>query len=242
MDYGLVGFLGRIDSAGTGDAAWLATLDFLREEGVEHVHYAFRDTTGGSAAWRRRTTLPEWWLDLYAHRGFASVDPGRAHFERSCEPVLTGADFAPAQTVPLRTAFHEESRSLGIKNGFVVPLRRERRERAGAFACETRFSRSELERWFARIGSTLVMALYYADARHRELVRDEAARAIRLTIRERECLLWLAKGLRNDRISERMGISNPTVEMHLANARRKLGAFTREQALARAVALRLISP
>jgi DNA-binding CsgD family transcriptional regulator len=87
-----------------------------------------------------------------------------------------------------------------------------------------------------------VVALYYADAQHWALVREEAARAIRLTTRERECLLWLAKGLRNDRISERMGISNPTVEMHLAHARQKLGASTREQALAKAVALRLISP
>jgi DNA-binding CsgD family transcriptional regulator len=242
MDKGLTSFLGRIDLAGTADAAWSATLDFLRDEGVEHVHYAYRDNRSGSDAWHRRTTLPDWWLELYAHRGFASIDPGRAHFFRSCEPVLTGADFAPAQSLPLRTAFHEESRSLGIQNGFVVPLRHERRERVGAFACETRLSRPALERWSARIGSTLVVALYYADAQHHGLLRDEAARAIRLTIRERECLLWLAKGFRNDRIAERMGISNPTVEMHLTNARRKLGAFTREQALARAVALRLISP
>jgi DNA-binding CsgD family transcriptional regulator len=241
MDYRLAGFLGRIDLADTGDAAWAATLDFLREEGVEHVHYAYSDTGRGSEAWRRRTTLPAWWLELYTDRGFASVDPGRAHCELSRQPILTGADFAPARATPLRTAFHAESRALGIKNGFVVPLRDENHA-VGSFSCETRFSRSALEAWHRRIGSTLLVALYYADAVHKRLVREEAARAIRLTLRERECLLWLAKGLRNDRISERMSISNPTVEMHLANARRKLGAFTREQAVARAVALRLISP
>jgi DNA-binding CsgD family transcriptional regulator len=47
--------------------------------------------------------------------------------------------------------------------------------------------------------------------------------------------------LRNDRIAEKLGISRPTVELHLANARRKLNAKTREQALARAVALGLLS-
>jgi DNA-binding CsgD family transcriptional regulator len=37
-------------------------------------------------------------------------------------------------------------------------------------------------------------------------------------------------------------ISNPTVEMHVAHARRKLNAATREQALPFAIVLRLISP
>jgi DNA-binding CsgD family transcriptional regulator len=46
--------------------------------------------------------------------------------------------------------------------------------------------------------------------------------------------------MRYDRIAERLGISRPTVELHLANARRKLGARTREQALAKAVALGLL--
>jgi DNA-binding CsgD family transcriptional regulator len=46
--------------------------------------------------------------------------------------------------------------------------------------------------------------------------------------------------MRHDRIAERLGISRPTVELHLANARRKLNARTREQALARAVAFGLL--
>jgi DNA-binding CsgD family transcriptional regulator len=53
-------------------------------------------------------------------------------------------------------------------------------------------------------------------------------------------LRWLAAGLRYDRIAERLGISLVTVELHVANAKRKLDAKTREQALAIAVALRLL--
>ena len=159
------------------------------------------------------------------------------------KPVLmTGLDFAPPQSSPLRIAFHEESRLLGITNGFVIPIRHEGDRRSGGFSCGTRFARRELERWWARIGSTVEVALHYADAHHLRLTRQAAARMIRLTDRERECLLWLSRGLRNDRIAERMGITNPTVELHLANARRKLSASTREQALAKAVALSLIAP
>lgn len=53
-----------------------------------------------------------------------------------------------------------------------------------------------------------------------------------LSRRERECLTLLAQGLRTQRIAERIAISPATVEFHFKNARKKLGALTREQALA----------
>jgi DNA-binding CsgD family transcriptional regulator len=190
----------------------------------------------------RRTTSPEWWLEHYVARRFAVVDPGRAHCRRSSDVLLTGLDFASPDADPHQTAFFEESRSLGIRNGFVLPLRLGRDQRFGGFSCQMRLSPDKLDRWFAEVGSTLQVALFYADWKHLELMRRADAEAVGLSPRERECLLWLAKGLRNDRVAERMGISNPTVEMHLAHARRKLGAATREQALAKALALHLISP
>lgn len=53
-----------------------------------------------------------------------------------------------------------------------------------------------------------------------------------LSRRERQCLSLLAQGLRTQRIAERIAISPATVEFHFKNARKKLGALTREQALA----------
>lgn len=53
-----------------------------------------------------------------------------------------------------------------------------------------------------------------------------------LSRREKECLTLLAKGMRTQRIAEQIAISPATVEFHFKNARRKLGALTREQALA----------
>jgi len=56
-----------------------------------------------------------------------------------------------------------------------------------------------------------------------------------LTPREVECLQALAEGLTNDGIARRFAIALPTVAMHLVNARHKLGAATREHAVAIAV-------
>lgn len=53
-----------------------------------------------------------------------------------------------------------------------------------------------------------------------------------LTRREADVLSLLTAGERVDRIAESLGISARTVEFHLSNARRKLGARTREQAVA----------
>jgi DNA-binding NarL/FixJ family response regulator len=58
----------------------------------------------------------------------------------------------------------------------------------------------------------------------------------RLTNREREVLLLLADGLRQDDIAERLFISRKTVGTHVANILRKLGVRSQTQAVA--VALR----
>ncbi len=61
-----------------------------------------------------------------------------------------------------------------------------------------------------------------------------------LTHREVQCIEGLASGLSNSDIAKRLQISVPTVALHLSNARRKLGAKTREQAVALAVTRGLI--
>ena len=83
-----------------------------------------------------------------------------------------------------------------------------------------------------------------ASAVGRRMVELEAAAPpdVRLTRREAECLLRLARGERVDRIAERMGLSNTTIEFHLANARRRLGARTSVEAVVQAILARLIVP
>jgi DNA-binding CsgD family transcriptional regulator len=63
-----------------------------------------------------------------------------------------------------------------------------------------------------------------------------------LSPREAEVLSWLAQGLDGAGIAHRMGIAQVTVAKHLRTVRLKLGAQTREQALAVAIRDGLISP
>lgn len=63
-----------------------------------------------------------------------------------------------------------------------------------------------------------------------------------LPARERETLMWLARGLQSAEIAHRMGIEPVTVSKHLQGARLRLGARTREQAVAIAVRDGLLHP
>jgi LuxR family quorum sensing-dependent transcriptional regulator len=54
-----------------------------------------------------------------------------------------------------------------------------------------------------------------------------------LTNRERNCLAFVADGRTDWQIAVLLGVSEPTVRFHLNNARRKLGAVNRAQAVAR---------
>ena len=64
----------------------------------------------------------------------------------------------------------------------------------------------------------------------------------RLSPREIECLQALAEGHNSAGISKLLHIAVPTVAMHLVNARKKLDAKTREQAVAKAVKRGLVEP
>ena len=62
----------------------------------------------------------------------------------------------------------------------------------------------------------------------------------RLTAREIEVLNWVAAGLRNDRVADKMGITSATVNFHVTSIKKKLKAKTREHAVAIAFTHNLI--
>lgn len=67
---------------------------------------------------------------------------------------------------------------------------------------------------------------------------DEAE--VRLTDRERDAISWVAEGKSDWEISVILGVSETTVRFHVDNARRKLGAVNRTQAVARLAAARML--
>ncbi len=99
-----------------------------------------------------------------------------------------------------------------------------------------------------RLQQTLPQALYLLALLHeaasglvdRDLVAD--GQTAELTEREHECLAWCAEGKTAWETAQILGISERTVIFHLQNVNLKLGVSSRQQAVARAIALGLLLP
>ncbi|MFC2950682.1 response regulator transcription factor [Marinicaulis aureus] len=100
-----------------------------------------------------------------------------------------------------------------------------------------RFNESEyrLDDLIGRHGKDIHLASVLAYERLAAMPFEEKVHPKLLSNRERECLTWLCAGLRVVAIAEKLSISNSAVNLYINNAKNKLGAKTREQAVARAL-------
>jgi DNA-binding CsgD family transcriptional regulator len=81
---------------------------------------------------------------------------------------------------------------------------------------------------------------------HRMVLRShfniDGVTLVRLTPREKECLVWAAHGHTSKQIGENLGLTASTVNFFIDAAVGKLAAANRAHAAAKAVALGLIAP
>lgn len=167
---------------------------------------------------------PPGWLDAYGRRG---LDRGN--------PVI----FAPARRVsPFRWSAPgfpdldgwrglRLARELGVQDGLAVPCH-EPGGRVGVVSMG--FERLDLSPGELRI---VALAAVMAHERMAQLGAIPLPRAPALSQRERDCLAYVADGLSDGEIAERLGIAQATAHSHVENAKRKLGARSRAQAVAR---------
>jgi DNA-binding CsgD family transcriptional regulator len=80
-------------------------------------------------------------------------------------------------------------------------------------------------------------------ARLSRVTRNEiGAQQTDLSDREIEALTWVARGKTSAEIARILNLSKRTIDFHIDNAREKLGAVTRIQAVIKAAQGRLIDP
>lgn len=237
----------RLESSPTVAAAWDAAVAALLQLDVawcHHAHVAGDGPPGARpVAVLRLSTLPAAWQAHHAAERYWEVDGAVRHCGRSLAVLPTGLGFALAACDAGWARMCAAAREAGLGDGLVVPLRGGPGAGWGGFALVTRERDAGFEAWRAAKGRAAVLVAQLAAQRLLVLAEAESLRtAPRLSPRERECLVWLCAGLRSDRIAERLGLSGATVDLHLARARRRLGAKTREQAVAKALMLGLLRP
>lgn len=240
-DNGLAGFAEAMGQADGFAERWRRLVQYFGSVGADQINYGVLDNvtfSGSETPVTFISTMDAGWIAYYGEQRFDLHDPhvkfvreGRHAPYRWSEAVLPRLDdlherHVVAQTVDagLRAQIHMIAPDpLGV---------------AGPIGGVTIGSSLRPKEFFAAIEDR-DLALVSAAAIFHNLsigeVRRQQVGARALSARERDCMTYVAAGLRTARISEKMRLSEVTVEMHLKNARMKLGARTTSQAIARAM-------
>jgi len=238
-------FLDRLEAARSSDVAWQVVQDFFAEQGLPWLCYGYTARSKSSLLRvpELRTNVPKIYVDRWFEDDICANDPCVRHSIASDQIAVFGSEFLRrGECHEAVYEFYRDIRSIGSLSVVTIPLRSLRRKAAGFFEVGGAFTGPDIRRVLEEAQRKIALAIYFADERLLALSDAEASADAGLSVRETECLQWLAKGLRYDQIAYRLGISIATVRFHIANARRKLNVKTPEQAVARAVFTRLIDP
>lgn len=202
-----------------------------------------RPGTVGTELLRHWTTTGPRWKAQYRKHAFQLVDPRVTLTVGRSIPLPWQQD--DEATDPRLRAFHAAATASGICSGVAMSLQQTHGERA-IVAWESSVSRRGASRDdIARCElATLALLACFVHERISEGRQppEPTALAATLTQRERECLAQAARGMTSADISTKLGIAERTVNFHIGNIVRKLGALNRGEAIARGVALNLIGP
>ena len=181
---------------------------------------------------------PEAWLQRYWERGYFADDPVIAHCGRSVLP-LAWTRLGPV--APASRRVMQEATEFGLRRGVTAPVHGPHGELGIlSFAGRAAPGRRRDE------DRSLAFAHHLAGHVHEAVRRVVGLAAVdvrpALSPRERDCLRWASDGKTSWEIAQVLGVAERTVNFHLDNAAEKLGAVSRQHAIAKAIALGMLSP
>ncbi len=233
--------LERIGCAKNFTERWNSLIFCLAELGADQVNYGILDSFNydlNVAPVTFISTMEEEWIDYYGERRFDLIDP-HVKFVRDglLSPYKWGESTLDRLGCSDEKQVVAETVSAGLRSQYsvILPDAHCSGRPIGALTIGSSMSERQYFKSIAgREGDLAALAMMFHFLSIGEL-RREQAQARRLSARERDCLSFMALGLRTGRIAEKLKLSEVTVELHLRNARKKLRASTTAQAVARAI-------
>ena len=215
--------------------------DICRACGAKHGAFSMRHVPGvvGDDPFHI-DTFGDFWRSHVIEQNYAAVDPIRSFSERAMQPV-DWAEFPRTRTRVKRFFKDFVEFQLG-RQALTATFRGPSGDRSlltlTSDATEKRWS--EVKHELTAAMGILHPALHRAVLRVKFQIDDVII--IRLTPRERQCLVWAAHGHTSKQIGENLGLTPATVNFFIDAAVGKLSASNRAHAAAKAVALGLIAP
>jgi len=221
-----------------------ATARIAKRLGFEHFLYAVRVNLSLTRPYQFVLSgYPKEWRTRYTEAGYENIDPTILHCgrDRRVTPLIwSNKVFGDLPVARLRA----EAKDFGLASGASFPVQGRNGETAMLSLATPRVHRQANRDTLETIGRAQLLACYLHEAIQRVVLTKEVLplQKIRLTDRERECLLWAAEGKTSWEIANIIHTSERTVTFHLQNVTRKMGVSTRQHAVARALSLGLVAP
>ncbi|HEY8521049.1 MAG TPA: LuxR family transcriptional regulator [Gammaproteobacteria bacterium] len=184
---------------------------------------------------------PEAWLKEYIDRNYAEVDPVVRHCIRYHEPYCWDRLRENADEKVL--AFADAAASHGLVGGISIGIHGHAGDDGIFSVAARRVVVTDSDEALAAIPYlTAILPYIHACVSRLTSFQEAGVDKPRLSERELECLLWSAEGKTAEEIGIILSISTATVTFHLKNVIEKLGVTNRNQAIAKATLLGIITP
>lgn len=228
-------------AGGRGDVAalWREASRSLDDLGFDKLNYTvFRSPDAVTGINPTLSTMSQSWLRDYADRRLDLMDPLIGYMASGArDPIVFDTNLDGDIGEVARTA-----REGGMTAGVFIPLSPALGGPPAGMVLGSSQRSPEIHRLIQMHGARLMSLshIFHAAAGPQALMKNYGA--VALTGRERDCLQAMALGKRVSAAAYDLSIAEVTVGLHLKNARRKLGARSLPEAVARAVLFGQIEP
>lgn len=225
------------------ERAWGLALEFFEKYGFHYVVYGMISKETNEIV-GFHTNMPEAWMTHYMSNEYHVHDPFALHSNKSSQPLIYSRDGKSDLIVSpdsVAERILNEAVDLGFKNSFCIPIHNSFGEFITGFNLITDMRSQDFGLILEEDRFNLLMGAALINNRMVD-TNISISKAVSwtpnpsyinlLSDREIEVVKWLSAGNRNDRIAEKMKIAPVTVNFHIREVKRKLGARTREQAVA----------
>jgi len=181
--------------------------------------------------------FPRGYFEAYLSERWERIDPLVGPASQARRPFLWEDVIRDRNLPPQQAAFMADIKELGVQAGIIFPM-----PGPGGRCTHVSISKREPSSQDASRVPVLNAICTQAWLRHADLsgqfLHEENRRV--LTAREIEILNWIKDGKSNSEISDILNVSVKTVEYHVGNILRKLGAANRITAVVMAVRIGLL--
>jgi len=179
---------------------------------------------------------PDEWQERCLEMGYDRKAPLIKESQMRADPIQWREVYSGAGTTEYERRIFDEAATFGLRSGITIPLRGS----VGSFAIMS-FARQRDREFQHRTITYLQLAAIHFHLRVAKIANSNGIEKVpELSLREKECILWVARGKSSWDIGIIMSISENTVNFHIKNVMRKLDAASRTVAAIKAINLGFI--